>query len=121
NEIDTEYIRFLTHKKMSAFDDIKDKRKKDFIAQLAKENNIKNTVYSGIDTFIDLSQGNARHFILILKKVVELARIRGEKPLEDGGMISLDSQFLAVYDTAKWFHDDIEVVGVIGKQMYNSL
>lgn len=120
NEINTQYLRFLKNKE-SKFDDIKDKRKKDFIAQLAKENNLKNTVYSGIRTFIELSQGNARHFILILKKVVEMSKIRGEKPLEDGGLISLDSQFLAVYDTAKWFYEDIEVVGEIGKQMYSSL
>ncbi|MDY0903893.1 hypothetical protein [Pedobacter sp. CFBP9032] len=120
NEINTQYLRYLKQKE-SAFDEIKDKRKKDFIAQLAKENNIKNTVYAGIKTFIELSQGNARHFILILKKVVEMARIRGEKPLEEGGMISLDSQFLAVYDTAKWFYDDIEVIGEKGKEMYSSL
>ncbi|WP_313240320.1 ORC-CDC6 family AAA ATPase, partial [Sphingobacterium multivorum] len=107
--------------KESAFDEIKDKRKKDFIAQLAKENNIKNTEYSGIDKFIELSQGNVRHFILILKKAIENSRIRGERPLEDGGRISLDAQYLAVYDTAKWFYEDIEVVGEQGKEMYSSL
>ncbi len=119
-EINREYFKYLRHKE-SAFDEIKDKRKKDFIAQLAKENNVKNTEYSGIEKFIELSQGNARHFILILKKAIELARIKGEKPLEDGGRISLQSQYLAVYDTAKWFYEDIEVVGELGKQMYSSL
>jgi hypothetical protein len=120
NDINREYLRFLSRKD-SKFDDIQDKRKKDFIAQLAKENNIKNTEYSGISNFIELSQGNARHFILILKRAIELATIRGEKPLEDGGRISLDSQYLAVYDTAKWFYEDIEVVGEAGKRMYSSL
>lgn len=119
-EINREFVKFLTNKE-SAFDEIKDKRKKDFIAQLAKENDVKNTEYSGIGRFIELSQGNARHFILILKKAVEYSRIRGEKPLEDGGRISLDAQYLAVYDTAKWFYEDIEVVGEDGKQMYSSL
>ncbi|HEX8378780.1 MAG TPA: hypothetical protein VF602_13265 [Pedobacter sp.] len=119
-EINKEYSKHIS-KQESVFDDIQDKRKKDFIAQLAKENDVKNTEYSGIDKFIELSQGNARHLILILKKAIEIARIRGEKPLEDGGKISLDSQYLAVYDTAKWFYEDIEVTGELGKQMYSSL
>jgi hypothetical protein len=105
----------------SVFYDIRDKRKKDFIAQLTKENDIKNTEYSGIGKFIELSQGNARHFILILKKTIENSKIRGERPLEEGGKITLDSQYLAVYDTAKWFYEDIEVTGEVGKHMYACL
>lgn len=107
--------------KDNTFKEIKDKRKKDFLAQLIIENNLKNTEYLGIDKFIDLSQGNARTFILILKKVIEFSRIRGEKPFEEGACISLDTQYLAVYDTAKWFYDDAELYGESGKYMYNSL
>jgi hypothetical protein len=105
----------------SEYDEIIDKRKKDMIAQLTKENKVLNTEYSGINEFIKISQGNARSFILILKKAVEFAKIRGEKPLEDGGKISLKSQYLAVYDTARWFYEDVEIVGDIGKNMYISL
>jgi hypothetical protein len=105
----------------SEFKEIVDKRKKDMIAQLTKENNVLNTEYSGINEFIRISQGNPRSFILILKKAVEFAKIRGEKPLEDGGKISLDSQYLAVYNTARWFYEDVELVGEIGKNMYSSL
>jgi len=103
------------------FDDIVEKRKKDLIAQLTKENNVKNTEYSGIGEFIKISEGNARSFILILKKAIEFAKIKGEKPLEDGGKISLDSQYLAVYDTARWFYEDAELVGENGKNTYGSL
>ena len=118
--INTEYDK---HKKGegSEFNEIVDKRKKDFIAQLTKENNIKNTEYSGINEFIRISQGNARSFILILKKVIEFSRIRGERPLEEGATISIDSQYLAVYDTARWFYEDVELVGEIGKKTYASL
>lgn len=105
----------------SKFDDIVEKRKKDLIAQLTKENNVMNTEYSGISEFVRISEGNARCFILILKKAVEFAKIRGEKPLEEGGKISLDSQYLAVYETARWFYEDAELVGEEGKNMYNSL
>jgi len=105
----------------SDFKEIKDKRKKDFIAQLAKENDIINTEYSGIDKFIEISQGNARSFILLLKKSIEFAGIRGEKPMEEGGSISLESQYLSVYDTARWFYEDAELIGEVGKNTYRSL
>lgn len=118
--INQEFSQFKNGK-LSKFKDIGEKRKKDLIAQLTKENNVKNTEYSGISEFIRISEGNVRSFILILKKAVEFAKIRGEKPLEDGGKISLDSQYLAVYETARWFYEDIELVGETGKNMYSSL
>lgn len=105
----------------SEFDEIVDKRKKDMIAQLTRENSIKNTEYAGINEFIRVSQGNARSFILALKKAVEYAKIRGERPLEDGGRISLESQYFAVHDTARWFYEDVELVGERGKNLYTSL
>lgn len=120
NSISTEFDKYL-NKETSEFRNIIEKRKKDLIAQLTKENKIKNTEYSGVDKFIELSQGNPRSFILILKKVIEFSRIRGEKPLDEGGRIGLESQYLAVYDTARWFYEDVEVYGEEGKQMYSSL
>jgi len=118
--MNSEYQKFIKNL-TGSFKEIKDKRKKDFIVQLCKEYNIKNGEYLGIEKFIELSQGNARTFILTLKKTIEFAKIRGEKPLEDGGGITLDSQYLAVYDTARWFYEDAEVIGKGGKQMYDSL
>ncbi len=120
NFINEEYSKLKNGEKGS-FDDIREKRKKDFIAQLTKENNVKNTEHSGVDRFVELSQGNPRTFILILKKVIEYSKIRGERPLEDGSTISLDSQYMAVYDTAKWFYEDAEVFDIKGKHMYASL
>lgn len=118
--VDKEFNKFKKGEP-SKFREIVDKRKKDLIAQLAKENDIKNTEYSGINEFIKISEGNPRSFILILKKTVEFAKIRGERPLEDIGKISLDAQFLAVYDTARWFYEDAELVGENGKNVYSSL
>lgn len=120
DSINIEYLHYISGE-TSKFDDIVDKRKKDLIAQLTKENNIKNTEYAGIPEFIRISEGNVRSFILILKKIIEFAKIRGEKPLEEGGKISLDSQYLAVYDTARWFYEDAELIGESGKNIYSSL
>jgi len=122
NRVNSEYDSYKVSKQNdNPFIEIKDKRKKDLIAQLTKENNIKNTEYSGIENFIQLSQGNARSFIIILKKTIEYSKIRGERPLDYDGRISLDSQYLAVYDTSKWFYEDAELTGELGKQVYISL
>jgi hypothetical protein len=118
--INAEYSKYLKGKD-SDFDDIKEKRKKDLLAQLTKEYRIKNIEHSGVDKFIELSEGNARTFILILKKTIEYSKIKGERPLEENGSISLDSQYMAIHDTARWFYEDAEVQGDNGKHMYNSL
>jgi hypothetical protein len=119
-QVNDEFKNFVEGKSKE-FDDIKDKRKKDFMAQIFKENNIASREYSGVDKFIELSEGNSRSFILSLKKTIEFAKIRGENPLDQGGCISLDSQYLAINDTARWFYEDAEVVGESGKHMYQAL
>lgn len=115
--------QYSEHKRgeKTEFDNIKEKYKADFMAQLAYENNIKNTCYSGIDEFINLSWGNPRVFLLILKLIVEKSDLLGEKPLEEGSMISLESQYQGVFETAKWFYQDVEIVGDAGKNLYKSL
>lgn len=118
--INEEYRKFKGNTE-SLFREIKDKRKKDFMAQLFNEFGIENPEYCGIDKYIDISSGNPRSFILSLKKTIEYSKIRGEKPLEDGGFISIESQCLAINDTAKWFYEDAEVIGENGRQMYVSL
>jgi hypothetical protein len=120
NFINQQYAAHLREEK-TEFDNIKEKYKADFIAQIAYENNIKNTCYSGIDEFINLSWGNPRVFLLILKLIVEKSDLLGEKPMEEGSIISLESQYQGVFETAKWFYQDVEIVGDAGKNLYKSL
>lgn len=118
--VNKQYLQFVSQEP-SEFDNIKEKYKSEFLAQLAKENNIKNTCYSGVDDFINLSWGNPRVFLLILKLVLEKSELLGEKPLEEGSRISLEAQYQGVYETAKWFYQDVEIVGDKGKNLYRSL
>jgi hypothetical protein len=74
------------------FDNIKEKYKADLLAQLTYENNIKNTCYSGIEEFINLSW-ESKGISLILKLIVENSDLLGEKPLEEGSMITLEAQY----------------------------
>ncbi len=118
--VNKEYSIFLAKQK-SEFDNIRQKYKSDLLAQLAAENKIKNTCYSGINKFIELSWGNPRVFLVILKSIIEKSYIFGEKPLENGALISLETQFLGVYETSKWFYQDAEIIGEAGKNLYKSL
>lgn len=120
NEINFQFELFLQNK-ISNFDKIREKYRLDLLAQLASENNIKNTYYSGIDNFIDISWGNPRVFLLILKIIIEKSWLRGEKPLNEGSKISLESQFQGVLETAKWFYEDAEIIGEMGKNIYKSI
>lgn len=121
-EINDEYKRFKMGSS-KVFDEIVDKRKKDFIAQICQENKQpnKNIEHSGIESFIERSQGNPRNFLMILMKCIEIASIKHEKPLESDGVVSLESQFQALYSTAEWFYKTIEIKGEEAKRMYDSL
>jgi hypothetical protein len=105
----------------SEFFNIIEKYKSDFLAQLAYENKIKNTCYSGIDEFIKLSCYNPRIFLSVLKLIIERSRLLGEEPLEDNSEISLNAQYLGIIETAKWFYEDIEIIGNEGKNLNISL
>jgi hypothetical protein len=120
DRVNKEYDLFLAQEK-SEFENIREKYKSDLLAQLSYENKIKNTCYSGIDKFIELSWGNPRVFLVILKSIIEKSDVFGEKPLENGSVISLETQFLGVYETSKWFYQDAEIIGETGKNLYRSL
>ena len=120
--VNQQYAIYKKEKKgETEFTNIEEKYKADFLAQLAYENNIKNTCYSGIDEFINLSWGNPRIFLLTLKLIVEKSDLLGEKPLEEGSVISLEAQYQGVFETAKWFYQDVEIIGDVGKKLYRSL
>jgi hypothetical protein len=121
--INDEFKKFKTGSQSQVFEEIIDKRKKDFIAQICVENNepTKNIEHSGIESLIDRSQYNPRNFLMILMKCVEIGKLRDENPLELEGLVSLETQFRALYDTAEWFYKTIEIKGEEAKKLYDSL
>lgn len=119
--INREYKDFQNNKTEGDLYNVKEKYKSDLIAQLAYESNIKNTCYSGIDEFITLSWGNPRVFLLILKLIIEKSDLLAEKPLDVNSKISLESQYLGVYETAQWFYHDVEIIGDRGKNLYKCI
>lgn len=121
-KVNLEYDKFILGE-ISFFDKIKDKRKKDLIAQLCYENGeiSKNIEHTGIDSFISRSQSNPRNLLMLLMKSIEFSNLKNDKPLTNDGIITVENQYFAVYDTAKWFYESIEVTGEDAKKLYNSL
>lgn len=122
NEVNLEYAIYKAGKK-SYFDEIKDKRKKDLIAQLCLENNAinKNIEHSGLLSLIERSHGNPRNILMLLMKCVEYSKSKNENPLTKDGKISIETQYQSLYETAIWFYETIEIKGEDAKKLYDSL
>ncbi|KFC23655.1 ORC-CDC6 family AAA ATPase [Epilithonimonas lactis] len=119
-KVKSSFIKYLEGTK-SDHTNLVNKSKKDLISQLATENGLKNYEYVGLDNFIELSYGNTRSLILLLKNTIENSNIRGEKPLSENGRISLDAQYMAVYKVAEWYYNDAEIFGDNLKVFYKNI
>lgn len=120
NYVNDEYSKYL--KKISSeFDNIREKYRSDLLSQLYQENNLKNYIITGLDSFITLSYGNPRIFLIILKLLFEKSTLSGENPLERNTIISLKSQYSSVIEASKWFYQNIDINGVDGINLYKSL
>ena len=93
--------------------------KSDFIAQLCKE--YKTLIpYGGLDGIIDLSMGNPRHLLILLKHIFDWAIYRNEvhkSPL----CISLEAQNSGIQDASNWFFSDAKLIGADGDQVQNAI
>jgi len=115
-EINEEFSNYQKGKK-SKFDNLVEKSRKDLIAQLLYETGNKTLYFSGIDDLIDISWGNPRSLLVILKKIYQWSSFYGEKPFREG-LISAKAQNEGIYDASKWFYEDAEVIGPDGKNLY---
>ncbi|MFQ3247370.1 MAG: hypothetical protein ACI9SP_004025 [Arenicella sp.] len=84
--------------------------KGDLYAQLLKECDRKQQYY-GIDTFIDMSAGIPRNFLMILKHVFQWSSYRNENPFRWPVKISMESQRQGVNEAAEWFYRDARISG----------
>ena len=93
--------------------------KADLLAQLRRECNQKQR-YVGFDTFVDLSWGNPRHLLILLKHVLSWAAFKGEKPFGDKP-ISEGAQIEGVKEAADWFFRDARIPGKDGKLVQDAI
>lgn len=118
-EVNEEFSNHLKGRK-SKFDNLLEKYRKDIIAQLLFETGNKAVYFSGIEDLIDISWGNPRSFLVILKKIYQWSLFYGEKPFREG-LISTKAQNEGIFDASKWFYEDAEVIGSEGKNLYTCI
>ena len=107
--------------KDSKYNNIVEKYKSDFIAQLCEENGEEYYAFSGLDDFIKLAWGNPRVLLLLLKKTIEKAQVFQEHPLDSGGEISLRAQYIGIKETAQWYLDNAELTGTTGSYINTAI
>lgn len=113
----SEYLR--TRDKTSAYHDKLLHWKSDMLAQLRKECS-KKQLYAGFATIVDLSWGNPRHLLIILKHVVSWAGFKGEYPFTESA-ISVRAQSDGVRKAADWFFSDARTTGRDGQCVQDAI
>ncbi|MBF0591066.1 MAG: hypothetical protein HQL02_03150 [Nitrospirae bacterium] len=94
--------------------------KTDMLAQLYRDCR-KKQEYIGIDTFISMSHGIPRNFLMIMKKIFEWSVFKEEEPFKRDKIISISSQVEAVSKASEWFYDQSITIGDDGKIMKDSV
>lgn len=117
--IKNEYENYLKKQGDSRHFNVEEKYKYDLLAQLLEQTNFSN-YFSGINDFIDISWGNPRVFLTILKNVYKNAIYNDEDPF-GRGTISIKSQQEGIQDSSKWFYNDAELTGNEGIKVYDSI
>lgn len=87
------------------------KFRQDFIAQLAEENRETLYQYSGFDKLVSIADCNPRIFLTLMKLIIEDCHFRSVDPFNNDKTIPVNSQYVGINETAKWFLKDIEVYG----------
>ena len=93
--------------------------KYDLLAQLRRECDQKQQ-YAGFDTFIELSWGNPRHLLILLKHVLSWATFRDERPFGEKP-ISVRAQTEGVKEAADWFFMDARMTGNDGALIQDAI
>lgn len=94
--------------------------KDDLIAQMLREFEQKQ-IYLGVNTFIDISDGLPRNFLIILKHIFKWSTFNGENPFLLG-KISKKSQQQGINQVSEWFyHSDTQITGIEGEEVKDSI
>ena len=93
--------------------------KSDLLAQLRRECGRKQQ-YAGFDTLIDLSWGNPRHLLILLKHIIAWASFKGEQPF-GGRPISVLAQGEGAREAAEWFFQDARIIGRDGNLVQHAI
>lgn len=93
--------------------------KGDFLAQLQRDLG-KRVQYAGLDTIIDLSWGNPRHLLMMLKNIYSWASFSGEVG-SNSINFSIKSQDSGIKESSDWFFNDSKLLGENGDHIQHCL
>ena len=93
--------------------------KYDLLAQLRRECDLKQP-YAGFETLLELSWGNPRHLLILLKHILSWATFRDEIPFGLNPM-SIKPQVEGVREAAEWFFRDARITGSDGQLVQNAV
>ena len=93
--------------------------KYDLLAQLRRECG-RRQQYAGFGTLIELSWGNPRHLLILLKHIFRWALFRDEQPFL-GKPISIRAQSEGVREASDWFLRDARMTGKDGKFVLDAI
>jgi len=96
------------------------KFKSDILDQLLSECGY-DPIYAGFDILLDLSYGNPRVLITLLKNIVKWSYFYGEEPFKEGALITLKSQAEGIKDASEWFWEYVRIPGERGTIVRNSI
>ena len=112
-------LEFVQGERKGRFKEVLSHFKNDFIAQIRRDT--KNPdVYTGIETFIEMSEGLPRVLITLLKHIYSWAVFRRENPFR-GGKVSVEAQRAGVSDASEWFLNDMRKAGREGLQIRSAI
>lgn len=89
--------------------------KSDIVAQLLRENSEKQ-IYTGLTTFIRMSECQPRALITLLKHTYDWALFQGEHPFIEG-RISYLAQSRGAVSSAEWFYNSMMKAGSDGREI----
>lgn len=93
--------------------------KSDLLAQLYRDCE-RRLPYAGLPTLVELSWGNPRHLLILLKHVFSWASFKGEHPFRQQP-ISVAAQTSGVREAAEWFFRDARMTGTDGKAAQDAI
>jgi len=89
--------------------------KADIVSQILRENSEKQ-IYTGLKTFIRMSEGQPRALITLLKHTYDWALFQGEHPFIEG-RISYLAQSRGAVSSAEWFYNSMMKAGSDGREI----
>ncbi len=92
----------------------------DLFAQLLRDCDQKQR-YLGINTFVDMSAGQPKNFIIILKHIFKWSVFNSESPFQETKKISITSQQNGVREASEWYFRDTLMVGTERENIQSSI